>query len=83
MTFSEIRTWLEDLLTGDEKALAETARQAGFAEPAKTATNLVLLQEMFTRPKLVINIAKHALTTADPDLALNNLEFNKLACAGC
>ena len=74
MTFSEIRTWLEELLTGDEKALAETARKAGFAEPAKTATNLVLLQGIFTRPKLVINIAKHALTTADPDLALNNLE---------
>ena len=74
MTFSEIRTWLEKILTGDEITLAETVRQAGFTEPTKTATNLVLLQEIFTRPKFVINIAKHALTTADPDLALNNLE---------
>ncbi len=74
MTFAETPTWREQLLAGDEKALADTAAKAGFLEPAKTATNLSLLQETFTNPKLVMNLARQALTTADPDLALNNLE---------
>ena len=74
MTFAETQRWLEQLIAGDEAALAVTAGEAGYAEPAKTATNLALLQEVLETPKLVISLARQALTTADPDLALNNLE---------
>jgi len=74
MIFAETPTWLEDLLSGNEKALAETAATAGFAEPAKTATNLALLQSFLENPELVTDLARQALLTADPDQALNNLE---------
>jgi glutamate-ammonia-ligase adenylyltransferase len=73
MTFAKTQRWLEQLIAGDEAALAVTAGEAGYAEPAKTATNLALLQEVLKTPKLVISLARQALTTADPDLALNNL----------
>jgi glutamate-ammonia-ligase adenylyltransferase len=74
MTFAEDPIWLEQLIAGDEAALAVTADEAGYAEPAKTATNLALLQEVLAAPKLVIALVRQALTTAEPDLALNNLE---------
>ncbi len=74
MTFAEDPIWTEQLLAGNQADLAEVAVQAGFTEPAKTATNLALLQKVFASPKLIINLARQALITADPDLALNNLE---------
>jgi hypothetical protein len=74
MTFPADGTWLEQLAAKDEKALAETANTSGFIEPAKTAANLVLLQETLSDPQIIVSLARHALTTADPDLALNNLE---------
>ena len=74
MAFADNRIWFEQLVTGDKAALAETASDAGFAEPAKTATNLALLQELFANPELVMALARLALQTADPDQSLNNLE---------
>ncbi len=74
MAFAETRIWREQLVAGDKAALAETASDAGFAEPAKTATNLALLQEVFVNPELVTDLAQLALQTADPDQSLNNLE---------
>jgi glutamate-ammonia-ligase adenylyltransferase len=73
-TFAENPTWLAQLLAGNEAALAVTAAAAGFAEPAKTAANLVLLQNVLADPGLVTGLARQALKTADPDQALNNLE---------
>jgi len=78
MSFADSHIWQEQLLAGDETALAVTAAEAGFAEPAKTAINLVLLQQAFADPLLVTSLARQSLTTADPDLALNNLE--RLCC---
>lgn len=73
-TFAESPSWHEQLDAGNEVALAVTAAEAGFAEPAKTASNLVLLQKVLENPELVAGLALKALTTADPDQALNNLE---------
>jgi glutamate-ammonia-ligase adenylyltransferase len=74
MAFAEPRIWFEQLVAGDKSALAETAGAAGFAEPNKTATNLVLLQEALVNPELVTDLARLALQTAVPDQSLNNLE---------
>jgi len=74
MFFAGDQIWLELLKADDEKGLAETAAASGFGEPGRTAANLCLLHETFAEPQLVIDLAKQALTTADPDLALNNLE---------
>jgi glutamate-ammonia-ligase adenylyltransferase len=74
MAFAETGIWHEQLVAGDESALAETASDAGFAEPVKTATNLALLQEAFANSELVTNLVQLALQTADPDQSLNNLE---------
>ncbi len=71
---AETQTWIEQLVTGDTAALALTVGEAGFAEPAKTATNLLLLQEVLADPELVTDLARQTLKTADPDQALNNLE---------
>ena len=78
MAFAEPQIWFEQLVAGDKEALAETSSDAGFAEPAKTATNLALLQEIFANPELVMDLARMALQTADPDQALNNLEVRLL-----
>jgi glutamate-ammonia-ligase adenylyltransferase len=78
MSFAEVHIWQEQLLTSNQTALAATAAAAGFAEPARTATNLILLQQACADPQLVISLARKALATADPDLALNNLE--RLSC---
>lgn len=66
--------WIDQIVAGDETALARTVAEAGFAEPAKTASNLVLLQSVVADPDLVTLLARQALETADPDQALNNLE---------
>ncbi len=74
MTIADTRIWIDLLVAGDETALAATAMDAGFSEPMKTATNLVLLQEFLNSPDLITDLASQALLTADPDQALNNLE---------
>ena len=74
MAFAETHIWLPLLQSGDEQALVDLTREAGFNEPAKTAANLVCLCSALCDPPLVINLAQRALFTADPDLALNNLE---------
>ncbi len=73
-TFADKQGWHEQIVAGDETALAVIAANAGFAEPAKTAANLVLLHEVLADPGLVTDLAGLALNTADPDQALNNLE---------
>jgi len=74
MPFAETQTWLDQLTSGDEKALVRTTAAAGFAEPSKSAANLILLHAALHDPQRVITLARKALETADPDLALNNLE---------
>jgi len=74
MSFAEHQIWLELLATGNEKGLAKVAAEAGFGEPGRTAANLCLLHETLADPRLIIALTRLALTTADPDLALNNLE---------
>ena len=74
MPFADDQTWLDLLAADNEKGLAAIAATAGFGEPGRTAANLCLLNETLADPRLTIDLARHALTTADPDLALNNLE---------
>ena len=74
MSFTELQTWHELLMTGEAEPLEATAARAGFTQPARTAANLVLLQQFLCDPPLVAALALQALSTADPDLALNNLE---------
>ncbi len=66
--------WHDALSRGDEAALADLVRAAGFGEGPKTATNLVLLHTVFGETQTVLSLATTALSTADPDQALNNLE---------
>ncbi len=66
---------LKDLcLSNNEEGLKGIALELGYAEPGKTMANLSLLYELFGSENLLARIAKTALTAADPDLALNNLE---------
>jgi glutamate-ammonia-ligase adenylyltransferase len=74
MSIIELQTWHAQLLAGEAEALAATVSLAGFNQPAKTAANLLLLHQEFRDPQLVTELALQALATADPDLALNNLE---------
>jgi glutamate-ammonia-ligase adenylyltransferase len=74
MSIIELQTWHAQLLAGEAEALAATASLAGFNQPAKTAANLLLLHQEIRDPQLVTELALQALATADPDLALNNLE---------
>lgn len=60
--------------SGRKKDLASLAEGLGFFEAAKTATNLLLLQEHLGDGELLAHLVRDALTTADPDQALNNLE---------
>jgi glutamate-ammonia-ligase adenylyltransferase len=66
--------WIELIEQGDKATLAIAATAIGFAEELKTATNLLLLQEFFADAELVQRLAGQSLETAEPDLALNNLE---------
>lgn len=68
------RIWRDLLEQADGPGLELAARAAGFAEPARTVTNLLLLQELFSDTSLLRVLFEAALETADPDLALNNLE---------
>ena len=74
MSFAEQQAWFELLAASDERGLAEIAAAAGFCEPRKTAANLCMLNAAFNDQRLIVEITRHALTAADPDLALNNLE---------
>ena len=74
MTAPALQGWIPWLRNRDHAVLAEAAQAAGFATGARTATNLMLLDEQLDLPELVVSIAADALSTADPDLALNNLE---------
>lgn len=58
----------------NEDGLKELALELGYAEAGKTAANLGLLYEFFASEELLARIASAGLKTADPDLALNNLE---------
>ncbi|MCM2265411.1 MAG: bifunctional [glutamate--ammonia ligase]-adenylyl-L-tyrosine phosphorylase/[glutamate--ammonia-ligase] adenylyltransferase [Desulfuromonadales bacterium] len=66
--------WIPWLRDRERELLAKAAQATGFADGAKTITNLVLLDEQLHDPGLVVTLADQALATADPDLALNNLE---------
>ncbi len=59
---------------GSPKERATLARELGFAEANKTATNLELLDEFCKDQALLAGLALTARQTADPDLALNSLE---------
>ena len=54
--------------------LSELVLSLGFAEPDKTTTNLELLHEALRDIPLLADLTDTALATANPDLALNNLE---------
>jgi glutamate-ammonia-ligase adenylyltransferase len=66
--------WADWLRCRASDPLIEAAQAAGFGDSAKTVTNLLLLDEQLRDPELVATLAAEALTCADPDLALNNLE---------
>jgi glutamate-ammonia-ligase adenylyltransferase len=59
---------------GTETALQPLAKELGFCETAKTAANLHLLHRSFPDCDLLAQVLLTASRTADPDLALNNLE---------
>jgi [glutamine synthetase] adenylyltransferase / [glutamine synthetase]-adenylyl-L-tyrosine phosphorylase len=64
----------EALKRCDDAVLAALAVELGFDEAKKAVTNLRLLQETVRDERLLANLAQAALQTADPDLAINNLE---------
>ena len=58
----------------EQDALQSLAKELGFTEPARTATNLRLINESIGDCAQMARLATTALDCADPDLALNNLE---------
>lgn len=62
-----------DLEGDNERSLVEFLGGFGFAYPARSATNIRLLAEIFP-PETVAAITAAAMTAAMPDMALNNLE---------
>jgi glutamate-ammonia-ligase adenylyltransferase len=69
-----LHSWIPWLRDREREPLVRACLAAGFADGAKTVTNLILLDEQLLDPQLVAAVAGAALATADPDLALNNLE---------
>jgi len=65
---------LKALQNNDRPTLEKELKELGFPCPARSATNLELLQEILADDQLLTAVAAQALTCADPDLALNNLE---------
>ncbi|MDT8440151.1 MAG: bifunctional [glutamate--ammonia ligase]-adenylyl-L-tyrosine phosphorylase/[glutamate--ammonia-ligase] adenylyltransferase [Desulfuromonadales bacterium] len=65
---------LQALHAAEPAPLADAVSRAGFAEPGKTVANLQLLSRLLDDPALLAALIATALETADPDLALNNLE---------
>ncbi len=74
MTGPALHSWHSWLRNRERDTLARAVLAAGFADAAKTVTNLMLLDEQELGTELVVSLAADALVTADPDLALNNLE---------
>jgi len=69
-----LRTALTPDLEGDnERLLVELLGGFGFAYPARSATNIRLLAELFPE-ETVAAITEMVMTAAMPDMALNNLE---------
>jgi [glutamine synthetase] adenylyltransferase / [glutamine synthetase]-adenylyl-L-tyrosine phosphorylase len=69
-----VRT-LDSALSGNRQtSLSELVLGLDFFEAEKTTTNLELLHEALQDIPLLASLVDTALTTADPDLALNNLE---------
>jgi glutamate-ammonia-ligase adenylyltransferase len=58
----------------DEEGLKSIALELGYTEAGKTMANLSALADVFGCEELLAQLALTALTTADPDQALNNLE---------
>jgi len=76
---SAIRVELEQLLeqdAGEEIAerITELFARAGFHEPQRACVNIQLLQELLEASAPLAAAAEQAMTCADPDMALNNLE---------
>jgi glutamate-ammonia-ligase adenylyltransferase len=59
---------------GTEAALKPLVAELGFADPRRSAANLKLLHAVVPDCSLLAAVPLAALQTADPDLALNNLE---------
>jgi [glutamine synthetase] adenylyltransferase / [glutamine synthetase]-adenylyl-L-tyrosine phosphorylase len=74
MTTPALQGWLPWLRDRAQDDLARAALTAGFAAGPRTVTNLLLLDEQLGDAGLVVTVAADALSAADPDLALNNLE---------
>ncbi len=62
-----------DLEGDNERALVEYLGGLGFAYPARSATNIRLLAEIFPLDT-VVDITEAVLSSAMPDMALNNCE---------
>ncbi|PLY02169.1 MAG: bifunctional [glutamate--ammonia ligase]-adenylyl-L-tyrosine phosphorylase/[glutamate--ammonia-ligase] adenylyltransferase [Desulfuromonas sp.] len=58
----------------DEEGLRVFASELGYRETGKTTANLTILFDSFGSANLLARLTETALTTADPDMALNNLE---------
>ena len=69
-----VQEWSQALQSQDETVLTQQVIALGFAEERKSVANLLLLHDILDKPNLLLDIARTALTTADPDQALNNLE---------
>ncbi len=75
MELTALVRYLNAAFSGSQQTtLNELALGLGFAEPGKTTTNLELLHEALQDIPLLADLTETARTTADPDLALNNLE---------
>lgn len=74
MTPAALAERLRRTLAEGPDARRELARELGFAEPEKTATNLELLHELLGDAELLATLTAAAHAAADPDLALNSLE---------
>ncbi|MBW2451238.1 MAG: bifunctional [glutamate--ammonia ligase]-adenylyl-L-tyrosine phosphorylase/[glutamate--ammonia-ligase] adenylyltransferase [Deltaproteobacteria bacterium] len=66
--------WTDALHNKDPSALAAMTEASGFSDGVKTATNLLLIHDYLDDSSLLHNLTTEALSTADPDQALNNLE---------
>jgi len=57
MTRPVVQSWIPWLRDREQEALARAAVPAGFADGARTAANLVLLDEQLQDPELVVALA--------------------------
>ena len=66
--------WTDALRNKDSSALAAMTEANGFSDGVKTATNVLLLHDWLDDASLLDDLTTDALSTADPDQALNNME---------